>query len=220
LESLHFIWIFYAGASFLLGAVPSGRLIGRGVARIDITQRGSGNIGATNVAREVGLKWGIVTLALDLIKGFIPVFFFLRFYPHSQFALALVGVSALIGHQFSIFLRFRGGKGVATALGIYLAISPFNALIALCGFVVIVYISDFVSLASMLSACIMPILFVMTGKPLAMTLASLLMAGLICFRHKDNIGRLVRGEERKWRKRQAMSAVQEADPTPHQNRKR
>ncbi len=203
-HSINALWIFFPIASYLLGSIPFGRLISRSVASIDITRRGSGNIGATNVARELGVTWGILTLVLDLLKGFVPAFIFGLFFPDFEIGQAIVGLSALLGHQFSLYEQFQGGKGVATALGIYLAISPVPCLIALVLFMFTVYLTDFVSVGSMLSVSVMPLILVFFGKSNALIVASLIIATLVCFKHKDNIQRLVKGEERRWRKRVVM----------------
>ncbi len=201
------IWIALFPTSYLMGAIPFGRLISQRVAKIDITQRGSGNIGATNVARELGVKWGLLTLILDVLKGLVPVVVFRMLFPASPFGLGLVGLCALLGHQFTPFLRFRGGKGVATALGAYLAVSPLSCLGALVVFVLVVYKWDFISLGSMIAACSMPIFLVLSGKPWGIILISLVMAGFVCLKHRDNISRLTAGNERKWR---SKARVQEA----------
>lgn len=195
--------ILFAGASYILGSIPFGKLISRNVANIDITLRGSGNIGATNVARVIGLKWGILTLALDVLKGFIPTFLFRLLFPQLEVGLSVVGLMALLGHQFSLFHGFRGGKGVATALGAFLAIAPIPSLLALVLFVLTVYLSDYVSLGSLISACAMPFFLLLHGKAETVALTSLIMAILICLKHKDNIVRLAKGEERSWRKRRS-----------------
>lgn len=187
--------------AFLLGSIPFGRLVSQWVARIDITKRGSGNIGATNVARELGLKWGILTLVLDLLKGLVPTLLFDRLFPGAYWGLSVTGLCALLGHQFTPFLGFRGGKGVATALGVYLAISPLGCLAAAIVFVLTVSVWDFISLGSLVGACSVPVFFALLGLPLELILASLVAAGFICLKHKDNIGRLLAGNERKWRKR-------------------
>ena len=197
--------MMFMGIAYLLGAIPFGRLIARRVAHIDITQRGSGNIGATNVAREIGIVWGVITLTLDMLKGFLPVFLYARYFLHAGFefetCLSAIGVSALLGHQFSIFMGFRGGKGVATAIGIYLAISPLACLIAVIIFILTVYIWDFISLGSMLAAILMPVLLVFFGTPQPIMTSSIIVAALICFAHRGNIKRLLKGKERKWRTR-------------------
>ena len=190
-----------AGASFLVGSLPFGKLIAQRVGRIDITRKGSGNMGATNVARELGLRWGILTLLLDLLKGFVPLALYALFYSNSDLELAVLGLSALLGHQFSIFAGFRGGKGVATSLGVFLALAPAQALVAVAFFIATVFVTDFVSLGSILSALLIPILFILSGKSGVLIVTALLMAALICFRHKDNIRRLIKGEERTWRRK-------------------
>jgi len=199
--------LYWAPAAYLLGSVPFGKLISKKAAHIDITNRGSGNIGATNVAREVGIKWGLLTLLLDVLKGFIPVILFARYTsqaaPCHELGLSAVGLSALLGHQFSLFLKFRGGKGVGTALGIYLGISPLSSLLAVLLFFIIVYKWNFVSLASISSAAAMPILITIFGKPLPVLIGAVIAAALICIKHMDNIHRLVKGKERKWRERKS-----------------
>jgi glycerol-3-phosphate acyltransferase PlsY len=199
----------FAVASYLFGSIPFGKLIARKVAHIDITQKGSGNIGATNVARELGIKWGILTLVLDMLKGFVPVVLFASLGPQvgigHEIGLSVVGLSALSGHQFSVFLKFRGGKGVGTALGIYLAISPLSCLIALMLFILIVYVWDFVSLGSMLSALVMPLLFALFGKTPPLVIGAVIAAALIVIKHKDNIQRLIKGNERKWTDRKSQA---------------
>lgn len=170
------------------------------MAGIDITRRGSGNVGATNVARVIGFKWGILTLILDALKGFIPTYLFSAFYPGYDLGLMVVVLASLLGHQFSVFQKFRGGKGVATALGIYLAISPGYTLVVVIFFVLTVYISDFVSLGSLLSALFMPLLLLISGDSKTNILTAFIIAALIWFKHKANIKRLYRGEEKKWKK--------------------
>jgi len=120
------MWIFFIAlfiAAYLLGSIPFGLLISQRVVKLDITKSGSGNIGAANVAREVGLKWGIVTLFLDTLKGFIPVicaWYLLKSSAEINEALiGMIGLAALLGHQFSLYLHFKGGKGVATYLGVF-----------------------------------------------------------------------------------------------------
>ena len=195
--------IMFIVTAYLLGSIPFGKLIAKRVARINITQRGSGNIGATNVARELGITWGLVTLLLDMLKGFLPVFLYAHYILQAgiefETCLSAIGLSALLGHQFSIFMRFRGGKGVATAIGIYLVISPLACLMAVIVFILTVYKWDFVSLGSMLAAIVMPGLLALFGKSQPLVTTSIIVAALICFKHKGNIKRLVKGEERKWR---------------------
>jgi glycerol-3-phosphate acyltransferase PlsY len=198
-------WTYFVLFAFLLGSIPFGKIIARKVARIDITKHGSGNIGATNVAREVGTLWGLLTLALDLFKGFLPVYLlslhFLGMGPSNDWMIAVVSLAALLGHQFSIFEKFRGGKGVATALGVYLAVSPLSCVVALFIFVAVVFVWDIISLASMVSAASMPLLLSLMGYPFPLIGAAAVAAALIVLKHRDNIARIRTGQERKWRNR-------------------
>ena len=197
--------IFFCLATYLFASVPFGKLIAKRVAGIDITTRGSKNIGATNVAREVGMFWGLITLVLDMLKGYIPVVLFARVAPPAGEAYALVLswviFSAIAGHQFSIFLKFKGGKGVGTAAGIYLALSPLACLIGVILFMIILYKWDFVSLGSIVSASAMPLLLAGFGQPKPLVIASALLTVLIYLKHWGNFKRMLRGEERKWRER-------------------
>ena len=199
------LWIPFTVSAYVLGSIPFGKLIARRAGGFDITQRGSGNIGATNVTRELGFKWGLLTLALDMLKGFVPVFFFAYFsstsIPGYESHLAVIGLSALLGHQFSVFQRFRGGKGVATALGVYLGLSVFTLLSCLIGFLVFVltvYKWNFVSLGSMVSAFVIPFLLISFGESHVIVYLSVIITVLICIKHRDNISRLIKGEEKKW----------------------
>ena len=194
-------WLPFFAAAFILGSIPFGRIISRRVAQTDITRRGSRNIGATNVAREIGMKWGVLTLVLDLSKGLVPALAFRLIYPESHLGLSLVGLCALLGHQFTPFLGFHGGKGVATALGFFMAVSPPATLLALCVFLITVYLWDFISLGSILASFSLSVFLAVFAKPGMMIAASVVAAGLICLKHKDNLHRLLSGTERKWRER-------------------
>jgi len=200
--------LYFALGAYLLGAVPFGKIIAGMAAQIDITQKGSKNIGATNVARELGLKWGLLTLVCDVLKGLVPILVFSACSftgdISSQMALAVVSLCPLLGHQFSIFMGFRGGKGVATALGIYLALSPIACVLGLLFFLLVVLKWDFISLGSMVSAGSIPIFLALFHQPKPVVFASLVMAALIYFRHGENVLRLVTGKERKWRSRGDM----------------
>ena len=214
----HSIWLLFPLGSYLLCAIPFGKLVSRKVAGIDITLQGSGNVGATNVARVIGFKWGILTLFLDALKGFIPVYLFRVFFSGSDLALMGVVLASILGHQFSIFQKFRGGKGVATALGIYLAILPGYTLIVAGFFVVTVYIFDFVSLGSLLSALLMPLLLLFSGGPKLHVITAFIMAAFIWFKHRENIKRLLKGEEKKWKNPVIPPTDREDGPARHRNR--
>jgi glycerol-3-phosphate acyltransferase PlsY len=202
-------WILFPIGGYLLGSIPFGKFLARLVARIDITERGSRNIGATNVARELGIKWGLITLVLDLLKGLVPVVLFQLLASDSQSGhdlwLAAVALSPLLGHQFSIFMGLRGGKGVSTALGVYLGISPLACAGAIVLFLIVTYLWDFVSLGSMVAACSLPGLLLLMGKPHPVVIGALVAALLICIKHRENIQRLIKGKERKWREGRAQA---------------
>lgn len=199
------LWV----GAYVTGSVPFGRIVGKVVRGIDVSRVGSGNIGATNVARALGVKWGVVTLVLDVLKGCGPVAVaYLMFCGEEglacEWVASLAGVAAVAGHQFSVFEGFQGGKGVATALGVYLVTCPLAAVMALCVFVVVVYKWDWVSLGSLSAACSAPLFFVVLGEAWPIVVSSGVIAGLIVLGHKENIDRLLRGEERKWREKRDL----------------
>jgi glycerol-3-phosphate acyltransferase PlsY len=197
-------WFVFPLLSFLLGSIPFGRIIGRAAARIDVREVGSRNIGATNVAREVGLGWGVATLVLDGLKGAVPVVVVTAVSVGPGLAEAC-GLAAVAGHQFPPFLRFRGGKGVAAALGVFLAMEPLACAAALGVFLVVVRVSDMISLGSMAAACGVPLFLLLSGASAGRILVALAVAGLIVVAHRENIGRILRGQERRWsRDRQAQ----------------
>lgn len=202
-------WILFGMAAYLLGSITFGRLIARKVGHIDITRQGSGNVGATNVSRALGIKWGIVTLILDVLKGFIPVIIFANYYglqdsSMNETGIFAVGLCALLGHQFSVFHRFKGGKGIATALGMYLGISSVtcvSCLSALILFVLVVYKWGFISLGSIVSACAIPVFLALFGGSWMFVIGSIIVCALVCYKHKENIQRLLKREEPKWPKK-------------------
>ncbi len=201
--------LIIAVVSYLLGSIPFGYLLVRIFRGQDVRQTGSGNIGATNVARTGSKGLAIATLFLDALKGYVAVEFAFRLAGSdaigpSQTLLmgALAGFCALLGHMFPIWLRFRGGKGVATALGAFLALAPVAVLVSLVVFVAAVAITRYVSLGSILSAVVLPFAawwlspYVRTTTTMALVVASCL---LVIMRHKDNIGRLLAGTENRFR---------------------
>jgi glycerol-3-phosphate acyltransferase PlsY len=196
------IFIALAIGAYLLGSIPFGRIVGKRVRGVDITETGSGNIGAANVAREVGLAWGIVTLLADALKGFILVAAvpcLLCGPGEMDGALrGLVGLAAVLGHQFPVYNHKKGGKGVATCLGVFLAISPMSCVFSGGIFLIVVAISRYISLGSMVAALSMPGWLFMGDHSGFLIGTSTAMSLLIVFRHKDNIRRLAKGNERRW----------------------
>lgn len=197
-----------AAAAFLLGSVPTGYLLIRFFRHQDIRSVGSGNIGATNVLRSGGKGLGLATFLCDMFKGCIAVWMggALAFLiaPHAlQFreAEAIAALAAVLGHIFTPWLRFKGGKGVATGFGVFLAASPWAALAAIAVFFVVVFLSRYVSLASILGAISFPFFacFLIPGaKPPLFIAAEFIVASLIVIRHHQNIRRLLSGTESKF----------------------
>jgi len=198
---LTLIWI--PVAAYLLGSIPFGVLLAHLAGRGDVRRAGSGNIGATNVARVAGPFAGILTLILDTAKGAAAVLLAERYASGSAVWLMLAGLAALVGHCFPVFLRFKGGKGVATALGVFLVLSAQAALAGLLVFVLVVAYWKYVSLGSISAAAVMPLLIYFFwapghAPPVIITVGTLAIAGLVVWKHDANIQRLVQGEESKF----------------------
>ena len=191
--------------SYLLGSLPNGLYVAN-LKGIDIRNEGSKNTGATNVFRVMGAKFGILVLILDALKGFIPLFIAEKFGVTGN-SLVLIGITAVIGHTFSPFLNFKGGKGVATSLGIFLYLAPIPMLITLLMFFVVVGITKYVSLGSVLSSVMLPllILFIPVNKKLGnkaiVFIISALLGTYIIYKHRANIQRLKNGTENKFYKK-------------------
>ena len=182
---------------FLLGSVPFGYVIGK-LKGVDVRNYGSGNIGATNVSRVLGKKYGALVLLLDALKGALPVLAVkLSGLPEEYQVLA--GLFAVLGHCFSPFMKFKGGKGVATGLGAFLVISPKVTLLALFVFLLVFLLTRYVSLSSITAALSYPLLykFLEGESELSFILVSL-TAAVIVVKHYSNIVRLLKGEEKKF----------------------
>lgn len=190
--------------SYLIGSIPFGLLLGK-LAGIDVRKDGSGNIGATNVSRLVGKKVGAATLLLDAGKGLLPMVA-AGSLGLSQNSIMLCGAAAFAGHLFPLYLKFRGGKGVATALGIFLYLSPLALLVCVVAFFAAVFLSGFVSVGSLLAAAIIPVLiFLQQGVGSCFYLA-LFVSLLIWHKHRSNIIRLLNGEEKSWKKKKETAS--------------
>jgi len=191
--------------SYLLGSIPFALIVSlpQGV---DPRKAGSKNPGATNVARLLGKKWGIVTFLGDASKGILAIIFagFLSSklpYP-KDLVVAGAGVFAVLGHMFSVFLRFKGGKGVATTVGVFLYLTTKAMLVSLILFVIATGITGFVSVGSLAIATSLPIIIKLFHYPSPYFVSSLILGAFIWIKHKDNIKRLLRGEEKTWKKRE------------------
>jgi glycerol-3-phosphate acyltransferase PlsY len=191
--------ILLIALSYLLGSIPSGFVIGA-LSGIDVRNTGSGNIGATNVARALGKRLGLLTLLADTAKGYLPVFIagYLEF---SDFVTAAVAVAAFLGHLYPVFLRFKGGKGVATAFGALLAIAPAVPAALAVFFAVAVLISGIVSVGSIAAAVAAPILLGLFSYPPIFIALGGFLGAMVIVRHRENITRLRAGTEPKFRAR-------------------
>ena len=192
--------------AYLIGSIPSGYLIVRATEGEDVRETGSGGTGATNVSRRAGRGAGILTLILDVIKGIFVVFLAGLLsdglFPLKDWTIAFAGMFAILGHIFPVWLRFRGGKGVATALGVFLMIAPLAVVVALLVFAAIFALTRFVSLASLvaISSIAITILLLSLFDPLELphAIGAVLSASLVIFAHRANIQRLIAGTEPKF----------------------
>ena len=190
--------------AYLVGAIPFGLILSLG-SGIDIRSQGSKNIGATNVGRLLGKKLGILTLLLDIAKGFLPMFAVAAFMPDTDqkdLAVALCGTASVLGHMYPVYLGFKGGKGVATALGIYLFLAPIGVIFCLAVFAAAVALTGFVSVGSLLgSLAVIPVLWWLDEPQWKLALAVFVVA-MIWMKHHQNISRLMQGTEKSWRKKE------------------
>jgi glycerol-3-phosphate acyltransferase PlsY len=191
--------LFIALFGYLLGSVPTGVLLTKCFSKVDPRKMGSKNIGATNIFRTAGKALGILTLVGDVLKGMIPIGIAIQL-GVSDLWIAIAGLSAFLGHIFPIFLGFKGGKGVATALGLYVMISPTAVLIEFLLFAVIVWKWRYISLGSICCATTIPILIAFfRSDSQAYFILSVIIVALILYRHQSNISRLLEGTESKWK---------------------
>ena len=180
---------------YLIAAVPTGIVLAKVMGYEDVRDKGSGNIGATNVYRVAGKLAGVLTLAGDILKGFLPLLACKTWLAPTPAQLGIACAMAIVGHCYPVYLKFRGGKGIATALGIFLVMSPFAVLGAAIVFGITVATTRFISLGSVLAAMSAPLLVLMLNQPQPIFLATLLIAALIVWRHRSNIKRLMDGSE-------------------------
>lgn len=184
-------------SAYLLGSIPTGLLLAK-AAGVNIRETGSGNIGATNVYRTLGRKVGIMTLVGDCLKGLIPVLIAKQLGLHEAW-IAATGLAAFLGHIYTIFLGFKGGKGVATALGVFLGVSPLSVLVALGVFILVLAKWRYVSLASITAAAAMPLVIALLEPKKLLIAMSLAIAALVIYKHRENIRRLRSGTESKFK---------------------
>ena len=186
------LWILGA---YLVGSLPFGFIVGK-LRGVDVRTVGSKNIGATNVYRTVGKKWGLLVFLLDFLKGFIPAIVCCMVQGKGDLAVC-VGFSCVIGHTLTIFMKFKGGKGVATAFGMLMAIAPLTALGAFAVFALAVWISHYISLGSCLAAAQLAIGIWFFEDILSLQIMMTVLAAFVIFKHRSNIKRLIQGCENK-----------------------
>jgi glycerol-3-phosphate acyltransferase PlsY len=184
-------------AAFAVGTIPWGLLLARRVAGVDVRTVGSGNVGATNVSRVLGRRWFLVVFALDAAKGALPVLVAPRLLGADSSAWTGVacGLAAVLGHVFNPFLRWKGGKGVATAAGVCGALAPVPALCALGVFLAVLAAARFVSLASICGAASLPPFALVLGSPTPVVVFGVVAAAVVTLRHRANLGRIAAGTE-------------------------
>ncbi|MGH7672381.1 MAG: glycerol-3-phosphate 1-O-acyltransferase PlsY [Gemmatimonadales bacterium] len=193
------LWLL---AAYLLGATPTSYLAGRLGRGIDLREHGSKNLGATNVYRLLGWRYAIPVGLFDVAKGAIPVALFGRWAPGPAWMPVALGGAAVVGHMFSPYVRFKGGKGVATATGMFLALAPIACLLAVPVWGLCLWITGYVSLSSIVAVLTFPVWVRLTAPGAPATFwASVVLAALIVFAHRANIGRLIAGTEHRFRTR-------------------
>jgi glycerol-3-phosphate acyltransferase PlsY len=188
--------------SYLLGAVPTSHWVGRGAYGVDLRTVGSGNLGATNTFRVLGWKAALPVVLFDMFKGWLPVWFFpsLLAAPDLGWTLAF-GSAAIVGHVYSVWARFRGGKGVATSAGVFLALAPWAVLVGLVVFAGLALATRIVSLGSLAAAVVLPVAVALTPHVGGATLVwfTVVLAVFVVWAHRSNLRRLLRGEENRFR---------------------
>lgn len=192
---LEVLWIALA---YVLGSVPWGLVIARTFCGLDPRESGSRNTGATNVARLCGFKWGVVTLLCDVLKGAVPVWLAFRVNASPVF-VSIVALACVLGHVFSCFMKFRGGKAVATSIGVFLPLALWQLLAASVLCLLVIWRSGFVSLGSLTLVTALPVALAVSGQwtwlPLALGVWS-----VVVWKHRENIARLRAGTEKSWQK--------------------
>ncbi len=191
--------------AYVLGNIPNALWVGKTFKNIDVREHGSKNTGSTNAARVLGPKLGIFTLILDILKGALPTYLGIvlgadlltRMTGIDKLDVIVIGMAAILGHTFSLFLKFKGGKAVATTLGVFLVLVPYAILILLVVFFVIFGLTKYVSLASIVSAVALPITVYLTTRHIPLTILGIIIGLLVIIRHKENIKRLINGTESK-----------------------
>lgn len=188
----YIVWII---ASYFIGNISTSYMIGKLMGNIDIREHGSGNAGATNALRVLGMKAGIITLIGDMLKGMIIVLL-ARYFEEISLAL-MCGLAVVIGHDFPILFDLKGGKGIATSIGVFAVLDPVVTIISIAIGLVIIIISKYVSLGSIIGIALAPVLMFIMQRPKEMIVYLTLVSLLTLYQHRTNIQRLLKGRENK-----------------------
>jgi len=191
--------------AYLLGSVPTGVILARAFSDVDPRTQGSKNIGATNIYRTAGKKLGVITLLGDILKGLLPVVI-ARSALDSHFWIGAVALAAFLGHLYPIYLKFKGGKGIATALGAFLALAPVAAILSFLVFAAVVYKSRYISLGSLTATAAFPVFLALLHSQAIYIPFAVIIGALIFYRHRENIQRLRAGKENKFGAKKSAEA--------------
>ena len=183
-------------ASYALGSIPTGLWLGQRLRGIDIREHGSKNIGATNTMRVLGKKLGAIALACDILKGLIPVLLAQR-YGGWEYLPILCGIAAILGHTFSFFVNFKGGKGVATSAGVFMGLAPLPTAVGVVVFAITLALTRMVSAGSILAAAAMAVSVFILPIWMPIRVLTCVVAALVIYKHRTNIQRILKGEESK-----------------------
>jgi glycerol-3-phosphate acyltransferase PlsY len=179
--------------AYLAGSIPFGVVVGKVFYGVDVREHGSGNVGTTNVFRVLGKKAGAVVMVLDILKGYIPAAIAAALF--TPWAAIFIAAAPVVGHIYSIFLKGRGGKGIATGAGVVLALVPLAFIIIFATWIALILLTRYVSVASLVAAVLVPVLTIAFDEPLPYQIAGVLVAILVWWAHRGNIQRLLGGEE-------------------------
>ena len=179
--------------AYVAGSIPFGVVVGKVFYGVDVREHGSGNVGTTNVFRVLGKKAGSVVMVCDILKGYIPAAIAAALF--SPWAAIFIAAAPVVGHMYSIFLKGKGGKGIATGAGVVLALVPLAFVIIFATWIVLILVTRYVSVASLVAALLVPVLTIAFGEPLPYQIAGVLVAILVWWAHRGNLKRLLAGEE-------------------------
>ena len=181
--------------AYLAGSIPFGLVVGKLFYDVDVRRHGSGNVGTTNVFRVLGKKAGAVVMALDIFKGFLPAL--IASWLFDPWAAIFIAAAPVVGHMYSVFLKGSGGKGVATGAGVVLALVPLAFVIIFATWLLLIAVTRYVSVASLVAAFLVPVFVIAFGHPLPYCIAAVLVAVVVWWAHRGNISRLLKGTENK-----------------------